>query len=363
MNDYYKRFRGSIHDDITSLIVAVNLERMLNSGPTVHSYSYRKQISISQKDLVEFCCSLVSQPIVNYSFNDDGEVAFFSIVSETAIFQADLISYKYDNDEEGDTHIKSGSEISVTLFYVEEQVKDKLHDYLSSFSVIKASEVPIQFAFYSHDGPSFKTRKFDRLPFQSIKENYMPSVQKSFSSLIKTIDESSHGVVLLSGPVGTGKSFLIRSLLSEVKRKAVVVTPPTSFLVDVGSLSVVCTKYPKSLVILEDVGEMLAIGRMSTDVNATSNLLNVTDGLLSLLMDTIIIITFNHSMSDINDAITRPGRCLAKITVPELDHEHASKLLDFEIPIGKYTLAEVYEMKRLGFPLEITKRPLGLRLN
>lgn len=170
-------------------------------------------------------------------------------------------------------------------------------------------------------------------------------------------------MTVISGPVGTGKSYLIRTLLTEIgNRRAIVCTPPTRFLEEFGLLAKVASKFRRSLIILEDIGEVVAADAASKMQDARANLLNLTEGFLSLLNDSLVIISFNYAIDKIDPAILRPGRCLANIKIKELPHDRASELVGFKIPPRKYTLAEVYELRRLGVAnfLEKEKAPLGL---
>ena len=104
----------------------------------------------------------------------------------------------------------------------------------------------------------------------------------------------------------------------------------------------------KSIVILEDVGDILMVDGASQYANITANLLNITEGLFSFMSDVIFILTFNYQIDKINPALTRPGRCIGRFEINELKHDHAQELVGFDIPPGDYSLAEVYEMKKNG---------------
>jgi len=103
--------------------------------------------------------------------------------------------------------------------------------------------------------------------------------------------------------------------------------------------------------VLEDIGDLLAQDNVTHHLNATSNFLNLTDGLLSLLSDIVFIVSFNHDIQTINPALTRPGRCLGQIKVGKLPAEQVRDLVGFGV-YGASTLAEVYEMRRTGEPLK-----------
>ncbi len=85
--------------------------------------------------------------------------------------------------------------------------------------------------------------------------------------------------------------------------------------------------------------------------------LNFSDGLLSLLGNVVFILTFNHEVSQINPALTRPGRCLGQLTVGLLGRDQAQGIAGFDLPDDRgYTLAEAYEMRRVGHPVS---HPVG----
>jgi len=221
--------------------------------------------------------------------------------------------------------------------------------------------VPVVFAWPTNNGIDYRQQSFDKISLKDVKGNYSENVVESVERLLQYGKQVTHGLVVLSGPVGTGKSYLIRSILSEfTQRRAVICTPATRFLEEAGLLTQVVANFQKSVVVLEDVGEIIAIEAASRYIDARSNLLNFAEGFLSLLTDAIIIISFNYDVAKIDPAVLRPGRCLARIEVKELPYLHAQKLVDFEIPSRPYSLAEIYEMRRLGEPLPVTNT-LGFR--
>ena len=108
--------------------------------------------------------------------------------------------------------------------------------------------------------------------------------------------------------------------------------------------------------ILEDVGEFLLEDNVSAHMDATMTLLNFSDGLQSILANTVFMLTFNSELGRISPAITRPGRCLAQIEVGKLPYLQALELVGFAIPERPYTLAEVYQMRKEHIPLVSTER-------
>lgn len=233
--------------------------------------------------------------------------------------------------------------------------------FIESDLAKSTNEAKVTFAFPSSHGILYSSKKFNEISLESIKHNYEASVIKKARDLVELSKTTSHGLALISGPAGTGKSYLIRALLSEMKRDrlAIVCSPPTRFLVEAGMLNEVMSNQSKSLIVLEDIGEVVSVEASVTYQDARANLLNFSEGLMSLLTDAIIIISFNQELGKIDKAITRPGRCLSNIVVDKLPYEHAKNLVKFEIPNNHYALSEIYEMNRLGKALEMKKDTFG----
>ncbi len=214
----------------------------------------------------------------------------------------------------------------------------------------KNSEIPVTFAFPTASGLEYETNSFAPITLSSIEMNYLPETidkAKEFVSLCKT---KKHGIFVLNGPVGTGKSYLIKAILSELKttRNGIVCSPPVEFLTQAGLLNTVVYNFKKSLIIFEDIGELVAIDSASRYENARANLLNISEGLMSILLDGIFVISFNYDIDKIDPAILRPGRCLGHITTNKLPYKQVKNLINFEVPEKSYSLAEVYEMKNSG---------------
>ena len=217
------------------------------------------------------------------------------------------------------------------------------------------NKIPVVYAFPDRGHVRVVDRYFDPRNLDSIECNYVPEVVDKMKETLQLLRESSNGLVVLNGPAGTGKTHLLRALLSETNgRQGMVCSPPLQFLTDIGLLAQAISLHDSNLVVFEDLGDVLTKQSSTEHVEVYSNLLNITDGLLSLLSNTVVVLTFNTNIGDINEAVLRPGRCLSHIEVNELPVDHVRGLLaevglgNMELSKSKYTLAEVYEMKRTG---------------
>ena len=239
---------------------------------------------------------------------------------------------------------------------------------LSITKLVRDDKTPITYAFPSTNGIRLVDRVFAKHRLDDIASNYAPEVVERVREAIEVIRDTDNGVVVLNGDPGTGKTHLLRAILTEVdkQKRGVICCPPFNFLNDVGLLAEATADFASSLVVFEDLGNIITAQASSEYDQIYANLLNVTDGLLSLLSNTVLVLTFNTKIDKIDPAILRPGRCVAQIQVDPLSREQAQQLLqagglDFDIESETYTLAEVYEMKRTGKPMKTrTVKSTGL---
>ena len=101
---------------------------------------------------------------------------------------------------------------------------------------------------------------------------------------------------------------------------------------------------PNSVLIIEDA-ENIMMDRQYNSDSSVSNLLNLSDGLMSDCLSVQIICTFNSSVNLIDSALMRKGRLIAKYEFGKLGVEKAnllSKHLGFDVNIDQpMTIAEI----------------------
>ncbi|MBF8299255.1 MAG: PIF1-like helicase, partial [Dehalococcoidia bacterium] len=112
--------------------------------------------------------------------------------------------------------------------------------------------VSVTFAFQGPRGPTYREGIFDKLPLSVVRANYAPTVVAQVEHLITLMRDKTHGLVFLGGPTGTGKSYLIRTILSELRtsRKGLVCSPALDFLRNPGLLLQVASQYKRAIVVL-----------------------------------------------------------------------------------------------------------------
>lgn len=168
--------------------------------------------------------------------------------------------------------------------------------------------------------------------------------------------DNSKGIVLFSGKAGTGKTTYIRYLINKLKKKIIYVPPNLTNSISDPELVKFFLKHPNSILIIEDAENVL-IKRSAGSSQAIANILNLSDGLLSDCINMQIVATFNTSVLNIDEAIMRKGRLIAKYEFTELEIERAEKLgkkLGIKIE-GEHTLADIYNAQEKTF---VNKRKL-----
>lgn len=222
------------------------------------------------------------------------------------------------------------------------------------------------------NGPDFKSMGIGGEAL--IRENYSDEVLRGYDRIVKDLgSENPAGrVAILDGKPGTGKTYLIRGILDEVKDVIMVIVPANLVvqLAQPGMIPALVDLHKSRggrpmVFIIEDADEVLA-PRQGDNMSAVSVMLNLGDGILGKLLDVRIVATTNAHRQELDEAIMRPGRLSASVAVGPLPYEKAKVIFERLAP-GKelkekaYTLAEIYSKARdEGWePPKLDKRKMG----
>jgi len=172
---------------------------------------------------------------------------------------------------------------------------------------------------------------------------------------------------LFFGGAGVGKTFYIKHLAGLVKRRFIFI--PTGMVDSIvhPSLIKVLMDNPNSILVLEDA-EKAVISREHDDSNSSlvSAILNLSDGILSSLLNTSLIVTFNTERQKIDKAILRKGRLFAEHKFDKLSIEESKKLakhLNKNVNITEpMSLAEIYNDSEDNFHTEEKNRKIGFQV-
>jgi hypothetical protein len=177
----------------------------------------------------------------------------------------------------------------------------------------------------------------------------------------KLNEPKSKGLVLLHGTPGTGKTHYLKFLASKIKNKRVLFIPP--FLADFitsPEMTPFLIQNAGSVLFIEDA-ERVITDRNNGGGNGVSNILNITDGILSDILNIQIVATFNMDKAKIDSALLRKGRLIAEHKFDALPIEDAQALIDslgYQHTADKpMTLTEIYNLSEVEYKSEEKGRP------
>ena len=154
-----------------------------------------------------------------------------------------------------------------------------------------------------------------------------------------------NGIIFLHGAPGTGKTSYIRYLISQLERKVIFV--PSDMVAHLGRPEFMqfMLNHRSSVIVIEDAESILE-DRKNMRNSLVSNLLSLSDGILSDALQIQFICTFNTDVKVIDEAFFRGGRLIAIHEFKPLALDKARHLMNYlgsqkEIE-SPTTLANIY---------------------
>lgn len=233
------------------------------------------------------------------------------------------------------------SENEIEIYHTNGKYIDFL-DAIKKIAILEAEKLEAQteqFQLVISKENGYNLKRFRLKPFDiSIEDNYNDDFQDVHKRIMSALSSLSHkGLILLHGEPGTGKTTYLRYLVRNLTKKIIYVPPEFSFNLDADVFLRLMSRYPDSVVIIEDADNIITDRKAGNNISI-SGLLNIADGLLSYYLKSRIICTFNCNLASIDPALMRKGRLVALYEFKKLKASKAQKLV-----------------KKLNFPLEITE--------
>ena len=181
-----------------------------------------------------------------------------------------------------------------------------------------------------------------------LTENYNDGFEEISEEIITGLnDKKKSNLVILSGEPGTGKTTYIRYLTSKIKKNIIFIAPDMVNHITDPSFIPFLIKNNDTVLIIEDGEPALQSRDGNGRTGAVSNILNLTDGLLSDCLNISILVTFNMEGKDIDKALLRKGRLLKNYKFDLLSVEKSKALLEKlgrkDVDVDKpMTLADIY---------------------
>jgi hypothetical protein len=272
----------------------------------------------------------------------------------TATYQRNYYNWEQERIEfrktifklEGKMMVKLGEDWLEILFNNNNYAKanDMLHEFKTMKAPQKEDDYEINIITLNNGCLELKTLAIK--PTDLDLDLYYNDDFKPVHATIKErlIKENDKGIVLLHGLPGTGKTTYLRYLIGSLKKKVMFVSPSVAGNLMNPEFMDLLLDNPNSILVIEDA-ENIIMDRRYSSQSSVSNLLNISDGLLSDCLNVQIICTFNSELHLIDNALLRKGRLIARYEFGKLETTKAQKLsqhLSKSTEINKpMTLAEI----------------------
>lgn len=192
-----------------------------------------------------------------------------------------------------------------------------------------------------------------------LKKNYNDDFIEFDKDLVSNLENEKSGIILLHGEPGTGKTTYLKKLIIDVDKKFIYINPnlvPNLLSPDFIDF---IAQNNNSILIIEEA-EKIIKDRINFDSNqaSVSNLLNISDGLLSDALQMKIICTFNADIKDIDKALLRKGRIMSKYEFKALEKNKAQEIItelypEDNIVVDKaMTIAEIYNFDKKDYQVK-----------
>ena len=266
-----------------------------------------------------------------------------------------IILQFYDEEKVNDNRIYQTEEeqrnkISDLIIYFDSDALDFVENMVENIrKIVFLPQINKTFFIISSSTMGYELRPANVKEFDiPLALNYGDSFVEKYKDIVDKLRNNKHGLFLFHGDSGTGKTTLIRKLVSELSEDKTIIYIPSYFMWDIANPELISfiSKFRNSILLLEDA-EMILTSTEEERNQAVSNILNISDGLLNDHMDMQIIATFNVNKKIIDEALLRKGRLMVDYKFKKLTAIQATKLSKY-IGLNKEykepkTLAEVYE--------------------
>jgi ATPase family associated with various cellular activities (AAA) len=298
-------------------------------------------------------------PCISFINNLDTAKAFDYINKGNAgkvlgVYQRTYFSWQQNQQEFSYTVFKLANKVMIELGhdYAEILFGNSNYGYskdlMQVFSTMKAAEKEEDFEInvITQNSNGLDLKQLDIKPTVLDIDLYYNDDFKPVDEVIRARleKENDKGIILLHGLPGTGKTTYLRHLIGSIKKKVLFVSPGVAGNLMNPEFIDLLIDNPNAVVVIEDA-ENIIMDRKYSPNSSVSNLLNISDGLLSDCLNVQIICTFNSDLNTVDSALMRKGRLIAKYEFGKLDAAKAQKLSDqlgFKNVINKpMTLAEI----------------------
>ncbi|MDA9555400.1 AAA family ATPase [Pelobium sp.] len=203
-------------------------------------------------------------------------------------------------------------------------------------------------------------------PKLKIEDNYNDDFLELHNLMSKKLRNSkSKGLVILHGKPGTGKTSYIRHLICSIKKEIIFLPPDLASVITHPNFINILLRSKGAILVIEDA-EKIILEREQSGSSAVTEILNITDGLLSDVLNIQIICSFNTEIAKVDKALLRKGRLIAKYEFKELEIDKANALSN-KLGLNRHftqptVLTDIYNQHEKFVEKSSVKKSIGFNL-
>jgi len=294
----------------------VHRTALMQTLPSAESYAERKNVYLSKNRVLEIIGKYFTQKVYKFSNNRD-----------VYVYDPDV----YLNIDINKTQSPEVSDVDIIAFGDLDRVQSLINEIFDP-NVIAPDNEAVTWAYYMGNGIRYNTVHMK--PVKKFYPELYPYID-DVDALLDKFYQSSAPILILSGDPGTGKTSFIRYMIEKFKWKALTTFDEEVMKRDEFYMEFILQKY--SVAVLEDA-DILLTDRVGTGNHIMSRLLNISDGLMDLQNRKMIFTANLKSISQIDEAFLRAGRCFGCINFRLLSSSEvqaATKAMGLPTPVGK----------------------------
>jgi hypothetical protein len=344
-------------DIVTSDIIRNVYSTLRSQGYHGLDTSYDKKAYISDELLESDFEPLENTASILYGSDDSFKYYYPYWKHKELDLYLNVSKQEYDEKSEDEVDVHDSYYRILIIFYNPENSMDSIIEFLDkNITRTLPSKNKIDIIIQTMKGFEFREHEI-KSPKIDLDTMYNADFTPVYHHIVDKLNTGNKGVVLFYGDPGTGKTSLIKHLTTVVKDKFVFV--PISMIGHISSPQFIgdLIKNKGGILVLEDCENFIQDRKVASD-SVVSPLLQITDGILSDILDIKIICTFNTDLTKVDEALRREGRLIAEYEFKELSQDRADTLAGKPVT-GKKTLANIFnnltytenvkEERKIGF--------------
>ncbi len=238
-------------------------------------------------------------------------------------------SFKSDNEKDSKILSSKNSKVYISIQYPSSKLHESMKDEFEFMQkyIIDNKEKNCVHVLIKNSYGEYDFEPLDiKMPKMDVSLNYGESFLDVYEKITHKLSNNNKGLYMFHGEPGTGKSSFIKYLSKKINKDFIFI-PSTfidKFISDPDIFSILLRR-KKSVIILEDA-EKILISRDREDNQHISTLLNISDGILSDILEVSVILTYNCDDTKIDKALKRKGRTMVDYVFKKLNVNDSKKL-------------------------------------